>query len=389
MRAEEIKNTLMIDETLAKGLTVSPSMSFEQRVLKGNYTLAEALAQVQNLGLEKVRSFISRGALTEASEIINLENQHEEVLFEKARMLCYSGDFKNALEEVNKLIKLDNINLLTKMTCHQIRALCHFELGSFPSALSEIDRVIALENIYPKSEASLFSRSLLVRVLIKTDAIALAQKEIENLWFKISTQQYPLNLNFQLIMYLRALNELKKHLKQNTLPENISGMWLAKNMQSPIHEGLFINTLSKSNFKDISNLANKDSIAFQGRFEIVRYFSEKEENYLNDSEIDISSYLKPISKILFLKETAIFDFELNTLMNVKLTEQNVALIKLIKNQKKEKEEVYKTMWNAPEYHPEFHDSAIRTAIKRLRENTGVEVVSENSTVFLKDVIIID
>lgn len=387
----ETLNILQVDEMLARGISPTASLTYQERVLNGNLTVAEAFSQIQDSNIEKLRTFISRGAANEATDILSIiqkeEVSQQEYLFEKCRLHCYTGRFKEASFEIESLLK-QNLNPLTKMTAHQIAALCYYEQGFYNEALSEIDRVVGFEQLYPRAEASLFARSLRIRSLVKLNSIGLAQAETSKLWNMIVAEQYGLNKYFQLIMYLRALCELNKAQEKCSLSVNIAGMWLARKFNSPIHEGVFISNLAKSNNRQVADLAKKDLESFLGRFEGVKYYSQKEESPNFDGQIRLSFYEKSLSKIVFVLEKKSFSVAEGIMQTLKLTDQNISLLKKINNYHVDKADIYNSLWGSKEFHLDLHDPAIRTALKRLRGATHAEVVTEDFQIYLKDTLTI-
>ena len=385
---DNVKSILILDDKIARGQKAALLDSYEQRVKAGNYLKAEGLARKAKMDWEEIRSFISRGATKDAFNKLQSSNENHEKNYELARILCFEGKFRSAIPICEELLSHSEVHLLTKMATHQVLALCYYELEQFQQSLTQIDRVVALESIYPHSEVSLFARTLNIRTLAKLKALSAAKQEQAILWQKIKDQQYSLNLKFQLIMYLKSAIELKRAQNKCSLSEKIAGMWLAKEMGSPIHEGLFLLDLSKSSNQTISELAKGDFACFEERFECMLHYKAKDHTSHDQMIYNEELYLKRPLKLVLLNESVSIDLETYSIQDLTLTDQSRELLQNISNQWIDKSELYKKIWKGNEYHPLENDSAIRTAIKRLRQQLNAPVVTSDYSITLAETIVI-
>ena len=373
------KNLLQDEAALASGADVSSlDRSYSARVLNGDYKKAEGLAWLQDSDVQKIRSFISIGAVAEAQELLDKKPilEAEEVEFEKGRAFVFNANFTQALTVFEPLLKSGRLGPLSTMTAYQLKGLCEYELGKYPESLSSLDRVASFESVFPAAEASLFASSLRIRALSEIKAVFNIEAELKGLWQRVTSNQYIVSKRFQLIIYLLASCHLK-----NDVNSCLAGIQLARLMGSPIHEGIFLAYLSSLSADE---KVENEVKAFGIRFPYVAHIKNKMAPPPAGLQITMPEELRDL---VFLNHNTRYNFIEDKLSSIKLTLQNADLLKLIKHGPIEKESLFQAHWKLT-YNPLIHDTKIRTSLKRIREQAGIEVLSNNNMLTLPFTIVI-
>lgn len=386
---------LKFEEEAAKGQSSSLNDSYDQRVYKGDYKMAESLTWLVGEEWEEVRTLIARGQFMKAKELLSTlgsEDQlgQQEAQFEEARTALFEGEFEKTLDITTSLLKDKQLNPLTHMTSLQLQSVALLETGQTKEALDATEKILVLENIFPKAQASLYGRVARCRALNELGNIYQADHEGKELWDKISSGVYNLNLPLQLIMYCRMMCKIAIQRKLPFAGYAMAGFWLGKEIESPLHQGFFLLDLSISEDPELRKFATAELKSYKERFSCLRRFAQGIASYesLNMATgIDKYTSTEPDS-LLFLKENYVYSLEKNELKKLDLHQKTLSILKFMKNLQVEKENLFKSVWEVNSFNPIHNDSSIRTALKRLREDTEVTVTSHNMLIEIPTALIV-
>ena len=218
----------------------------------------------------------------------------------------------------------------------------------------------------------------------------LAKLEVKKLFSKIISNAYSVSFYFQLIMYLRTKVFLAQNNNKKFAALCIAGYWLAEKLHSPIHQGLFILDLSRLQNNQLGFLARNELRYYAQKFKYIEKQIQKDRKYLViEDEINDDFLLenKPYA-ILFLDESVLFHFQDKNFKPIKLSELHLKILRFIGHNKVSAENLYKNVWGANEYHSLENNAAIRTALKRLRKVSNLDVNYKQDFISIPKVVII-
>ncbi|MFZ4713289.1 MAG: hypothetical protein ACOYL6_06245 [Bacteriovoracaceae bacterium] len=380
-KALKIAELLEAECHLASGKLAETPSSFTQRVKEGDYSKAEGIAFMEGDKVQQIRSLISAGAIQEAQAILSQTSEmtKQELLFEQARSLCFNAKFVECQQILQNLIDDPDLNPLSRMTGYQLMSLCEFEIGDISKCLASINRVFAMETIYPRAEASLFARSLRIRALSMASSTFQVKHGLKDLWEIIASGRFYLNVKFQIIIYLLTECFIEKSPARLAVMAS-AGMKLAQKLASPLHEGIFLNYLAS-----VCPEVDGDAILMAKQYPMVASSREK----TLSRTMDKTPFNQPleINDIIFLSHKSRYSFKADELHAFDLSPQNEAILTLLSSGPLEKHILFKKHWGM-EFNPIVHDTKIRTSLKRIRQQTDLEIVSQDNLLHLPHTLII-
>lgn len=393
--SSQLENLLEHEMHAAQGKLTDINDIYLERVYRGQYIQAEGLSWLSDDKMEKIRTFISRGQFLQAKELLQLFDvteilSQQEVLFEEARITCLEGKFEETLEKINQLFKNHSINPLTALTALQLQSLALLELGKAQEALEVTDQLLGLETLFPSSQAALFARVTRARAFNDLGHPIRADLEAQELWEKIKSGTFVVNKTLQLIMYCRLKDKLSIKRGESFAAYALSGHWLAKEMGSPLHEAFFLLDLSECEDPSLREFAHVALSAYLDRFSCIKRFQQKiTTNNSQNVHTGLDKFIAtPPKNLLFQVKSYLYSFHERTLTALDLQDKSSKLIQFIQNKKMEKETVFKQVWDSPHFHGLYHDSSIRTALKRLRGETGINITSKDMVLEITDCLVV-
>lgn len=157
------------------------------RMLENDGRKSEALAETQNVtAIQRLRTMIQRGKFAEAIELLVQVDKDgpietPEVLLEEARIKAFSGQWTDCFAICQKAVSQKPTGL-TLQTIMQVRSLALFELGDFSACARDLDLLESMSRIYPSSQASLYARITMVKLLAVKGELRRARRELNLLW---------------------------------------------------------------------------------------------------------------------------------------------------------------------------------------------------------------
>ncbi|MFZ4715139.1 MAG: hypothetical protein ACOYL6_15565 [Bacteriovoracaceae bacterium] len=395
MGASRIKQLIGEEELAAmKGQLISSNDIQNERVNKGNYRLAQGLSYLVDDKWEQIRTSIACGKFNEAKDRLNTLDQNDlmtkqESAFELARISCYEGEFQKALDILIPLIQDDQLNPLTLMTALQLQALALLETGEFLQCLEITETILVLETLFPGAQASLFGRVTRSRALQQVASKEEVEREVVELWRRISSGVYGMNKPLQLIMYCRLQCKLRIQEKNPYTEYAMAGLKLSQKMNSPLHIGFFLLDLLVAGDSELSRYAMATLPPYLEKFQCLRFFHSK---LFAGPEIPSSGVSKFLTKepqdILFSEEGFLYSLTNDSLIELKMNEKTKSILAEIKNNQVDKEVIFKKVWQAQHFNLLNNDSSVRTALKRVRAECGINVTSQSMLLEIPETLIV-
>jgi hypothetical protein len=182
--------------------------------------------------LLKIRALLFRGELQAADAFIrdySLKNgASDEAVFEasleQARLAAFQGDWVQAHALTAKGLESGKLESLSYLSSLQVHALSCFELGSFSDALKSLEMADALSSIYPFSVSSFYVKTLLGRVIARTQGVEHGLNWLDQIWSRFRENDSGAVSNSDSVHALVfALIDILKYAKVSTDPSFHAG----------------------------------------------------------------------------------------------------------------------------------------------------------------------
>ena len=371
-RSEVSKNN---DQSISKALLA--------RVKDADYVKAESLLYSQPVNeqdeFQRIRTLISRGQLSEAESHLQswlTESQPEEIRaearLELARILAARGEWLEVVKVSSLALDCPVLATVSRLTLLQVRANAWLELSDFSKTTFDLDQARGLLNLYPNAPSSFYLEALQTKLQVATGRHFESIQVLERFYSKFRKAGA---INFDQIL---TLLRVEAHaLRVSNLPfENaaFAGILLCQAMGDTLYEALGWAELVASCDRDISDYARSTSTPLFEKFERARKLAKSlETKPLKDSKASSPLPLeRSIKRMYFAKRGLIVDLENKTAQFVSLTEQHRTLLECLIAGSQSADSFFTSAWNLT-YQPQRHETTLKVALKRLRDQTGITV----------------
>jgi hypothetical protein len=146
------------------------------------------------LPLLKVRSFLLRGRIRDASALVHDLKQSShgdlelgEILLEEAKVAVCESEWLRCLELTAQGLALACAPV-TRLSLAQTRALAYFESGDLWQASAELEACDSLGEIFPRSPSFLYARILRAKILARDTGPGPALLALSRIWEDLASQ---------------------------------------------------------------------------------------------------------------------------------------------------------------------------------------------------------
>jgi hypothetical protein len=372
----------------------------QTRYQKGDLRKAEALARAAPDDLQLFKSLLSRGFLTEARIVLDRllllpsfeEGIPNEILLQEARYSYLAGNWKDAVLKCNLLDRVQNILPLDKMTLYQIRANAYFELSDFANSEADMKKMECFETIFPNGQLPLYAHTNQLRLLSRQISTDQSKKMEDKLWDNWRRSLPTENLD-PLLTLIRARIERLRIEKTNFSKESIAAWLISDALGDELYSGLACFDLYTSIYPfSIESPLEKELNTYLSAHSRIQklmeeVFSSDATQSLCETAKTIRNYIsvpRPLSNeitiekneiklILLFNLGVLVDLKSRKISKVELQPQSREIIKLLMSSSTNKENLFLAIWKLNAFSPERHDSVIRTALHRIRQQSGIEI----------------
>ncbi len=381
---------------------------YERSDAKQSEAIARSLPEND---LELLKALLVRGTFDECATLfLKLQNQsiedsqlNIEVLTQEARFEYLRGEWEKSIQICNILEKHTDTPALTKTVIYQIRSNAYFELGMYSESFSDIKKLESFESLFPHGQVPLYAHANRVRLEARLYGVEKAKLSLMKLWENSLLKFQSKNLD-PVLTLLRSQIDLKRISSSDFSKEALACYMISKSMGDELYSSLALfdlrlthfwnSRLHDSELMDACNahprvkklfddvILSKDRAGFQSARDMKNYLSQRQDFSLNSA--DLHSY----SKIFLLNLSLIVDTSIGHQEKLEIQPRSLSILKALSDGCISKAELFTKIWGLKNYSIEKHDSVIRTAISRVREQTGLLIECEGQEVKLDPSVLI-
>jgi len=384
---------------------------FLARYKNWNAKQAEELTRTLHLDpLLKLRALISLGKLAEADELLNQLNtstpdKASEVLIERARLCAFSGDWEGAVVWIEKALQ-GPLFPLSRLTCHQIRALALFELGQFGAASLDLDWVDSIRTVFPKALPVLYSKILRIKIVARDRSPQVARAQLDALWLDMK-EAGEINMD-SVLSLLRLEIDLRREEGRAHGDIAIASYLLSKTMGDELYSALGLFDASFSELK-LSGSLREEMANHVARYvrlqklesEITQQSAKSTpsttaRNIIRFDQLNFGSKKTDLSEVseigtivLLSRELAV-DFKNRSIQDLSSTPQLLRALQaflenapLQSSSQMDRKKFFSELWKRSAYRPTLHDNPINLLLHRLRKDVGVDITGTKAEIQLR------
>jgi tetratricopeptide (TPR) repeat protein len=388
------------------GVPSSETRSLRSRYENADYRRSEAHAlSGESDGLEALKSLISRGHLLEAipaqarlvAESAGDPDLLLEIALQGCRLSVLEGDWKEAVSRCSRLESESELPGLSRLTLLQIRANALLELGDYARAAIDLKKAESIAQIFSHAPVSLYVQVLATKLLGRIDNFSFARARAASIWNEWKSKFPSHDLDAALTL-VRLELDLARLSGRSHFEWAIASYLLATVIGDELYSALA--------WLDIAFASgNSAHPEIQTRLEYYsRIFPRiahlRDElaggNHLTDtaqglnraraSEVQSSELMarvqqrgvdfEQIDRIVLLNAGILIDLKVKAASALPaFTPRSKLLIESVAGGLISKQEVFLRVWGIARFDKERHDATIRTAIRRLRKESGFTLES--------------
>lgn len=408
---EPLKELFEIEERYSSsGVLNENSESFDERLIKarvidGNFKKAQAmlLENPRASDLQKIRTLIARGLLDQAEQITHETTSSNpevnlELMLERSRLANAAGKWSEAESITREALDLGTTGP-TRLTLLQVLSIALYEQSKFSESKKIVDKILILSELFPKGLVVVYAQCLNVKLIAEMEsvreAIFVFQQVFEHvLFFHKDNPDAWLTL-------LRTQASLQRKLKSSPVSEALAAFQVSKLLGDDLYQDLALSELyswrdsSLEKLLDLKGMRDrlqkyervKQHMSYQGSstaVELGAAFATSTSTCVYNE-----STLNGCKSILYLGSSDyLLDLTTRSATLIQLQPKIREFVKALSNFSLDEAELFKKVWKLTRYSKEVHYENIRTSIKRLRAQTGIEVAKKNDLLFLKDTIVV-
>jgi tetratricopeptide (TPR) repeat protein len=378
--------------------------SLRLRYERSDAKQSEALARsLPGNDLELLKSLLARGTFGECAELITRLRSIEdamlqiEVLLQEARFEYLRGEWMKSSQICDLIERYPDLPALTRMVMLQIRSNAYFEQGRFEESLSDFRKLESFESLFPHGQVPLYAHTNRVRLEARIYGLEKGRKETHKLWNQTMLKIQTKNLDPVLTM-LRSQIDLKRLSSQDYSREAMGCYRISKAMGDELYAALALFDLCltqkalshdlMAEFKQACMMHPRvkklheevfelGEPGFQTAKDMKHYWNQRTDLGKNVDTQNLETY-----SVIFMPELGLrVDLIAAKQEQCELQPRTMAILNLLKQGPIAKSDLFKKIWGL-NFSMEKHDSVIRTAISRAREQSGLVIECEGREVSL-------
>ena len=352
--------------------------------------------------VQKIRVHLARGNLATAERLLEDLTVKDaapdaETALERARLGAATGQWAAAVRMASSGLALDPSSI-TRLSLLQVRANALYELNEVPKAFADLETAAPLIGLYPEAPTAFYCEINRFKCEMVLNAPATAAKFVA--WIDTRFVEKPPNLD-QLLVLLRLRIEIARSLGENWNAQAIACVLLSQRMGDRLYESLGWVDLLLGGNPLLVGVADAALRARRGQFDRVdqlvdevllekpttltarRMIALRADPAVVQGEWSLSAR----TVVLFDSRWKV-DLPSGEVVRLSAQERTRSILRVFgRTPKLDKEAFFRMLWKLPRFDAERHDPLIRTAIKRVRRQSGVKVRSCEGSLSIEDALL--
>ncbi len=379
------------------------------RAIRANFRESEKIIRRDiRSPLQLARALIPRGKLEEAAKSLELAERNTsssaeaaERIRQRARLHTWRGDWSSVIMDCGAVLGGTDVSLLSRAAAIQIRANAWLECREYTRADQDLRAMEDLCEMLPHGQIQFYAEVSRAKLSARLVDIANGRGQFLALVEKWRARISERNLD-ELLTLLRLAIDLDRLEGRDTRSLAMACVWVAHAIGDETYCGLgWIDTWAGGSSEEKGNvLAYLGPILtrqprIRALFEELRRDSAGEAKPLTDTAWSIQESWKrahapkkavaipncaDIDRLLCLDSWIQVDLKELKLVTLRVQPRMKAILRALADGALSKEELFHRVWGLARYDSARHDSIIRTAIMRTREQAQVEIVSRDGKI---------